>query len=135
MEQLHKTKRKNNSRNLNFFPPLKFKKFRMKLDERGIHILISANFLKKGNYSITVNNGVLHLKIHQPDDIYGHYGKSMPTIGYNRDMDFHISLPDKLHQHLNSVHFHKGTLKIHLTDKARAEVNQSAFRFDQLAAS
>ena len=49
MEQLHKTKRKNNSRNLNFFPPLKFKKFRMKLDERGIHILISANFLKKGN--------------------------------------------------------------------------------------
>jgi len=120
MESRIKTKKKNSHKRLRNFPTLGFKKFQMKLDDLGVHIIISANFLKKGNHSVRVENGVLHLKVLFPEGFYDYGRRTMSLEGYKKDMDFHIRLPDKLHRHINSVKYHNGTLKIHLTDQRKA---------------
>ncbi|MBQ4913809.1 hypothetical protein J8L85_05130 [Maribacter sp. MMG018] len=118
MESLNKTKKEKHQR-LHSFPPLRFKKFQMKLENTGVHILISANFLTKYNHSVRVQNGVLHLKIKNPKNSYDYYGGSMSYEGYGKDIDFQIRLPDKQHCHIHTVRFHHGVLKIHLSKEPK----------------
>ncbi|MBD0779587.1 hypothetical protein HPE56_17435 [Maribacter sp. ANRC-HE7] len=89
----------------------------MKLDDSGAQVLIAANFLKKGNHSVRVHNGMLHLKIKHPEGSYDQYDKTMPLKRNKKDMDFHIALPNKRYRYINSIHFRHGILKIHLTTK------------------
>ncbi|WP_047246533.1 hypothetical protein [Maribacter thermophilus] len=114
MESLNKIKKEKHQR-LHSFPPLRFNKFQMKLENTGIHILISANFLSKYNHAVRVQNGVLHLKIKKPKNNYDYYGGSMSYEGYEKDIDFQIRLPDKQHCHIHTVRFYHGVLKIHLS--------------------
>lgn len=102
------------------YPPIKFKKFQMKLEETGVHILISANFLKKGNHSVRVHQGVLFLKIGTPEGDYGHHGTYKSFKGLEKEREFRFSLPYKKHRYIQSVRFDNTDLKIHLTDKKRA---------------
>lgn len=120
MGPLNKTKKENQQR-LYSFPPLRFKKFQMKLEDTGIHILISANFLTKNNHFVRVQNGVLHLRIEKPENNYDYYGGSMSYKGYEKDIDFQIRLPDKRHRHIKTVRFHNGTLKIHLSKEHKTK--------------
>ncbi len=117
MEAIKTTKKKNYHRRLKSLPPLKFKKFQMKMDNFGVHILISANFLKKGNHSIRILNGVLHLKIKKATGLFGHAIDSFSQKDPFKDMDFQISLPHKKYRHINSVHLQNGSLQIHLVDR------------------
>ncbi len=115
MTLLNNIKKENSKLSQNHFPALRFRKFQMNVDSSGVHILISANFLKKYNHTITVQNGILHLKIKQGLDAPNFHKNSLPLGIDEKLMDFHIRLPDKQHRTLNSVHFHNGILKIHLT--------------------
>ncbi len=115
--QYNKTK---NQWDTTSYSPFKFNKFQMKMEETGIHILISANFLKKGNHSVRVRQGTLYLKIENPERHYDPYGKYLSFEGHKKDMEFRFSLPDKKHRYIHSIRFEHPVLKIHLTDKRRA---------------
>lgn len=117
MEAIKTTKKKNYHRRLKSLPPLKFKKFQMKMDNLGVHILISANFLKKGNHSIRIQNGILLLKIKQATGLFGHAIDSFSQKDPFKDMDFQISLPHKKFRHIKSVRYQNGSLQIHLSDR------------------
>ncbi|WP_136480922.1 hypothetical protein [Cognatitamlana onchidii] len=104
MESINTIKKKNNQFRPNTFSSKGFKKFKMDFDATGIHILISASFLKKENYKIEVQNGRLRLKIKCPKE--------------NEEyIDFDILLPDKRYQYINSALFENDTLQIQLTQK------------------
>lgn len=117
MEAIKTTKKKNYHRRLNSYLPLKFKKFQMQMDNFGVHILISANFLKKGNHSLKIQNGILHLKIKQATGLFGYAIDSASQKDQYKDMDFQISLPHKKFRHINSVRYQNGSLQIHLSDR------------------
>lgn len=121
MESLNKIKREHNQIKNNSFPPLRFKKFQMDLDTTGVHILISANFLKKGNYKIAVHNGRLLLKIKQPKNTFDFKRNLSLFEADEKYMNFDILLPNKQHQYINSALFENNTLQIHLTKKNKAK--------------
>ena len=119
MEALKTNKKKNYHQRLNSLPTLKFRKFQMNMDKTGVHILISANFLKKGNHSVRVQNGMLHLKIKRSIDLVGYANNAISQGVHDKDMDFKICLPQKKYWHINSVRFQNGNLQIHLVDGYR----------------
>ncbi|MBD1261443.1 hypothetical protein HZY62_12635 [Maribacter polysiphoniae] len=119
MESLQKTTKEKHLRRVRSFPPLRFKKFQMKLDDSGAQVLIAANFLKKGNHSVRVHNGMLHLKIKQPERIFDYTDKGTPLTRHKKDMDFQIALPNKRYRHINTIRFHNGILKVHLTGEQK----------------
>lgn len=107
---------------------MKFKKFQMDLDGTGVHILVSANFLKRGSYRITVQNGRLILKIKQPKNTFNFRSKSSEFIIDEKYIDFDILLPDKQYQFINSTQFQNNTLQIHLTKNNKAN---AMFKFSE----
>lgn len=119
MESFQKTVKEKHQRRVHSFPPLRFKKFQMKLDDNGAQIQIAANFLKKGNHSVRVHNGMLHLKIKQPEGIYDYSDKGMPLTRHKKEMDFQMALPNKRYRHIHRVRFHNGILSVHLTGKQK----------------
>lgn len=119
MEAIKTNKKKNYHQRLNSLPTLKFRKFQMNMDKTGVHILISANFLKKGNHSVRVQNGMLHLKIKRSIDLVGYANNAISQGVHDKDMDFKICLPQKKYWHINSVRFQNGNLQIHLVDRYR----------------
>ncbi|MDO5974568.1 hypothetical protein [Flavivirga jejuensis] len=127
MDSLNKIKREHNQIKNNSFPPLRFKKFQMDLDATGVHILISANFLKRGNYKVTVQNRRLLLKIKQPKNTFYFKSNSSPFEANEKDMDFDILLPNKQYQFINSILFQNNTLQIHLTKKNNAKNTMEFF--------
>ena len=139
METLKTNKKKNNRQRLQSFPPLRFKKFQMNLDHSGVHILLSANFLKKNNHTLRVRDGQLHLKIKQPTALFGYANGSAALDGPNKDIDFQIRLPNKQYRHIKSARFQNGSLKIHLVDnyttRASLQYTESAAPFHGLATS
>lgn len=119
MEALKTTKKKNDHQRLSSLPTLKFRKFQMKVDNAGVHILISANFLKKGNHSVRIQNGILHLKIKRSTGLFGYTNGSISQGVHNKDMDFQISLPHKKYRRIDSVRFQNDCLQIHLVEQYR----------------
>lgn len=118
MESLNTIKKKNNQFRPNTSSSLRFKKFQMDFDAMGVHILISANFIKKDNYTITVQNGRLLLKINQLKSIID-FKRNSSQVGANEKyMDFDILIPDKQYHHINSALYQNNTLRIHLTKKS-----------------
>ncbi|GEM_PF-3282725 len=126
MEAIKTIKKKNYRQRLNSLPPLKFKKFRMNMDQTGVNILISASFLKKGNHSLRIQNGILHLKIKQSTGPFGHANGSTSHEAHKKDMDFQIRLPHKKYRHINSVRFQNGSLQIRLSER---QVTGRGFRY------
>jgi len=139
MEALKTSKKKNNRQRLQSLPPLRFKKFQMNLDQSGVHILLSANFLKKNNYTLRVRDGLLHLKIKQPSALFGYANGSTLLDGPTKDIDFQIRLPHKQYRHIKSAHFQNGSLKIHLiegfTKRATIKYGESAAQYHGVATS
>lgn len=121
MESLNNIKKEDNNLRQNHFAPLKFRKFQIDVDDSGAHILISANFLKKYNHTVAVQDGMLHLKIKQGRSAHYSHKDSLPFGIYEKGMDFHIKLPNKQHRVLNSVLFQDGILKIHLTESNKVD--------------
>ncbi|TGV04698.1 hypothetical protein [Flavivirga rizhaonensis] len=121
MNILNKIKKVNNQVVTHSFPPLRFKKFQMDFDTTGVHILISANFLKRGNYRISVQNGRLLLKIKQPKNTFDFKRNSSLFEANKKYLDFDILLPYKQYQYINSAQFQNNTLQIHLTKKDNAK--------------
>ncbi len=121
MESLNNFTKENNNLRQSHFPPLKFRKFQMNVDDSSVHILISANFLKKYNHIVTVQDGMLHLKIKQGRSASYFNENSLPLGKDEKGMDFQIRLPNTKHRLLNSVVFHNGILKIHLTESAMVD--------------
>lgn len=119
MEAIKTNKNKNYHQRLKSLPTLKFRKFQVNMDKTGVHILISANFLKKGNHSVRVQNGMLHLKIKRSTDLFGYANNAISQGVHDKDMDFKICLPQKKYWHINSVRFQNGNLQIHLVDGCR----------------
>ncbi len=139
MEALINIKRKNNRHSVNSFPLLRFKKFQMNVDDSGVHIRLSANFLKADNHRVRVQDGMLHLKIKHPKSAHSFYGNSFAAETAERDTDLEIRLPDKRHQKINSVRFKNGILQVHLVDKNNVnnpeKSVQPPFRSNRLIAS
>ena len=117
MESPNKIKKENNKVIVNPFSSLRFRKFKMDVDASGVHILISANFIKKDNYRITVQNGRLLLKIKQFKSINDFKRNSSRFEANEKYMHFDILIPDKQYQHINSALYQNNTLRIHLTKK------------------
>lgn len=116
METLKTSKKKNNRQRLQSLPLLRFKKFQMNLDQSGVHILLSANFLKKNNHTLRVRDGQLHLKIKQPSTLFGYTNGGTALDGPTKDIDFQIRLPNKQYRYIKSARFLNGSLKIHLVE-------------------
>ncbi len=139
MDALKTTKKKDYKQRLNTLPPLRFKKFQMKLEESGVRILIAANFLKKNNHTLMVRDGVLHLKIKLSGDPFAYTNGSSSFAHSNKDMDFKIRLPHKRYRHINSVRFQNGSLQINLGERrltrAALEHSNSPKEYPQLATS
>ncbi|RTE54797.1 hypothetical protein EHW67_06425 [Arenibacter aquaticus] len=139
METLKTSKKKNNRQRLQSLPPLRFKKFQMNLDQSGVHILLSANFLKKNNHTLRVRDGQLNLKIKQPPALFGYANGSKVLDGPTKDIDFQIRLPHKQYRHIKSARFLNGSLKIHLVESyttgATLKYAESAAKYHGVATS
>lgn len=139
MEALINIKRKNYRHSANNHSLLRFKKFQMNVDDSGVHIRLSANFLKTDNHHVRVQDGMLRLKVKRPRSAYDFYDNSVAMGASEKDFDLKIRLPDKRHQQINSVRFKNGILQVHLVvkktiDNAKRTI-PSQFGSNQLIAS
>ena len=110
---------KNRNSRLSTHPQLRFKKFRMNIDPNGVCIHIEAPFLGYSKHWITVEEGILYLKIERPRDIPNFQGDLQDFKSNKKHLDFQIALPDKQYQHLDTVGFRTNSLKIRITRENR----------------
>jgi len=118
MKSSDKIKKEKNQVIASLFPSLKFKKIKMDVDASGVHILISANFLKRDNYRIIVQNGRFFLKIKQLKNTFDFKSSLSKFEANQKYFHFDILIPYSQYQYINSVFFQNNTLRIHLTKKS-----------------